>query len=226
MRPLAKLTPVSHGLEKKRVTTLERWSIIVGGVATVAIAVLLLVGWGLRDGWILDFPVWLGAMLTLAAPFAPYATALVAIIASWIAFSTLKHRRQADQETLAQREAADKKAEWWRRVQFAIRLVTVESDKIGRNTGMTLLTHLVKDPSSTADDAALLVDTVNTLIDEIVAAEVPDSHPGDSASARPPQARTTTQRISRSSQGRRTARSERFLRKLGLQRISRHGEDE
>lgn len=96
-------------------------------------------------------------VLTLARPFAPYSTAAIAAIAGVIAWFSYRHRR-----------IAHNRAEWWRRAQYAIDLVCTEDDKVGRNTGMRLLTHLLKDPSSTQSDAELLEDTVDSLIDEVV----------------------------------------------------------
>lgn len=68
-----------------------------------------------------------------------------------------------------QRRLADNKAEWWRRVSRAIELCATAEDQIGRNTGMTLMNYLLTDPTTTQEDAEMLADVVDTLINEIVA---------------------------------------------------------
>ena len=83
--------------------------------------------------WLREVADGLGHLLALLAPFAPYATAFAAFVAAMIALSSLSHRRRADS-----------RAEWWRRVEYAMDL-TREEGKVGRNTGMQLLTHLLDD---------------------------------------------------------------------------------
>lgn len=68
-----------------------------------------------------------------------------------------------------QRRIADNRAEWWRRTSNAIELCATPGPKIGRRTGMQLLTEMLKDPTATRMDAQMLDRVVSTLIDEIVA---------------------------------------------------------
>lgn len=96
-------------------------------------------------------------VLTLLQPFAPYATAVAGLVAAGVAW-----------RSLAQRKLADDRSEWWRRASNAIDLCARSDDQVGRNTGMTLLTHLLHDPTVTQSDAKMLQETVDTLIDEIV----------------------------------------------------------
>lgn len=123
-----------------------------------ASALKALLACGLIAGWTHNAVGLVRELLTLAEPFAPYSTALVALVAGLIAWISYRHRR-----------IADNRAEWWRRAQYAIDLTCTDDDKIGRNTGMRLLNHLLKDRSATQADAELLEDTVDALVDEVVA---------------------------------------------------------
>lgn len=121
-------------------------------------ALTALLAWGLIGGWARSTVALGHDLLALVESFAPYSTALVALVAGVIAWVNYRHRR-----------IADNRAEWWRRTQYAIDLTCTDDDKIGRNTGMRLLTHLLKDRSATQADAELLEDTVDALVDEVVA---------------------------------------------------------
>lgn len=92
-----------------------------------------------------------------AEPFAPFSTAVVAAVAGVIAWVSHRHRR-----------ISDNRAEWWRRVQYAIDLVRIETDKIGRRTGQALLGRLLHDKSTTQRDAAMLEQVVNALVTEVL----------------------------------------------------------
>lgn len=98
----------------------------------------------------------IGNLLGLLEPFAPYATAVAALIAAVIALFTLDHRRRADS-----------RAEWWRRVEYAMDL-TREMDKVGRNTGMQLLNHLLDDRRWDPADVRTLAEANEILISELV----------------------------------------------------------
>lgn len=95
-------------------------------------------------------------LLGLFEPFAPYATAAAAFVAAMIALNSLSHRRQADS-----------RAEWWRRVEYAMDL-TREEGKVGRNTGMQLLTHLLDDKRWDEVDVKMLSEANEILISEVV----------------------------------------------------------
>lgn len=95
-------------------------------------------------------------LLGLLEPFAPYATAAVAFVAAAIALFSLHHRRQAGS-----------RAEWWRRVEYSMEL-TREEDKIGRNTGMQLLTHLLDDKRWDQVDVKMLSEANDILISELL----------------------------------------------------------
>lgn len=95
-------------------------------------------------------------LLGLLEPFAPYATAVVACVAAAIALFSLHHRRQADS-----------RAEWWRRVEYSMEL-TRERDKVGRNTGMQLLTHLLDDKRWDEVDVRMLSEANDILISELL----------------------------------------------------------
>lgn len=93
--------------------------------------------------------------LLLARPFAPYSTAAVAFFGGIIAWRSYVHRRNSDY-----------RAEWWRRVQHALEMATVDEDRLGRETGLRLLVRLVEDESATEADAALLYEISQSLISE------------------------------------------------------------
>ena len=92
----------------------------------------------------------------LAEPFAPYATAVVALLAGLVAVAGV-----------VQRHAADRRAEWWRRVQYGIDLVR-DVDKVGRNAGLELLTSLLDDRRWQRIDVRTLQEVVNVLTDEVI----------------------------------------------------------
>lgn len=100
-----------------------------------------------------DIPAWLQFVEIGARALLP----LVAVGAAIIGWKSYHQRR-----------LADNRAEWWRRVSNAIELCATADDQIGRNTGMTLMNHLLRDPTATQDDAEMLEEVVNTLINEIV----------------------------------------------------------
>ncbi|MDN6303091.1 MAG: hypothetical protein ACTHV2_07410 [Brachybacterium sp.] len=106
--------------------------------------------------WLREVADGLGHLLALLAPFAPYATAFAAFVAAMIALSSLSHRRRADS-----------RAEWWRRVEYAMDL-TREEGKVGRNTGMQLLTHLLDDRRWDEVDVKMLSEANEILISEVV----------------------------------------------------------
>lgn len=98
----------------------------------------------------------LSEWFVLAEPFAPYATAVVALLAGLVAVAGV-----------IQRHAADRRAEWWRRVQYGIDLVR-DVDKVGRNAGLELLTSLLDDRRWQRIDVRTLQDVVNVLTDEVI----------------------------------------------------------
>ncbi|MDN5685821.1 MAG: hypothetical protein L0G94_03940 [Brachybacterium sp.] len=100
-----------------------------------------------------DIPAWLHIAESSARVLLPIVACLAAIV-GWKSYH--------------QRRLADNRAEWWRRVSNAIDLCATDDDRIGRNTGMTLMNHLLTDPTATQADAKMLEDVVNTLINEIV----------------------------------------------------------
>ncbi|WP_394214864.1 hypothetical protein [Brachybacterium vulturis] len=106
--------------------------------------------------WLRDTADGIAHLVGLLEPFAPYATAVVAFVAAAIALFNLHHRRQADS-----------RAEWWRRVEYAMDL-TREEDKVGRNTGMQLLNHLLDDERWDEADVKMLSDANEILISELV----------------------------------------------------------
>lgn len=122
-------------------------------ILLVSVVLIGLMIWGGYNGFLREFFLW-------AAPLAPFSTAFVAIIAGIIAWETYKHRR-----------IADNRAEWWRRTQYAIDLVTADDDRIGRNTGLALLALLAKDPDPTDRDLKLIKEITSNLINEILLRE-------------------------------------------------------
>lgn len=100
-----------------------------------------------------ELPMWLQIIEACARILLP----VVAVTAAVVAYLSYRQRR-----------LADNRSEWWRRVASAIELCATAEDKIGRNTGMTLMNHLLKDPTATQADAAMLAEVANELIDEIV----------------------------------------------------------
>lgn len=117
--------------------------------------------WKLLDGGLREAFIW-------AAPFAPFSTAFVAVIAGAIAWLNYWHRRAADNRTYEHQRVVDHRAEWWRRVQSAINLATADSDQIGRGAGIALLSHLADDPDLTPRDLELILDVLNNLMDEVI----------------------------------------------------------
>lgn len=95
---------------------------------------------------------WIDILLSLA----PFSTAIVGGVAALIALFTLGHRRRADS-----------RAEWWRRVEYALDL-TREVDRVGRNTGMQLLIHLLDDRRWDANDVRMLHEANEILVLEIL----------------------------------------------------------
>lgn len=100
-----------------------------------------------------ELPTWMQVFESVARMLLP----LVAIVAAGVAYLSYRQRR-----------LADNKAEWWRRVSKAIELCATAEDQVGRNTGMTLMNHLLTDPTTVQEDAAMLADVVDSLINEIV----------------------------------------------------------
>lgn len=128
----------------------SRWHTALWLAAVVTVIVLVgLVVWGLIDGWLRCLAIW-------ARPFAPFSTAAIALVASVIALLSYRQRRHADN-----------RAEWWRRVQAAIDLLT-EDEKIGRRSGLVLMGHLFADNGPTKKDLRMLMDVGSTLISEVI----------------------------------------------------------
>lgn len=96
------------------------------------------------------------SLLDVLVTLAPFSTAIVGAIAAIIALFTLSHRRRADS-----------RAEWWRRVEYAMDL-TREDDRVGRNTGMQLLIHLLDDRRWDPTGVTMLDEVNETLIQEIL----------------------------------------------------------
>lgn len=144
-----------------------------GGALALGVAVQL----NLRFDWlptavygVRDFAVEMG-------PLAPFSTAFVALVASVIAYFTLRHRRQADSKT-----------EWWKRVQFAIELATDEQDETKQDTGLWLIDRLQADyRSATPADAALLADIADQWGNEI-AETGEDAYDALASGGEPPEA--------------------------------------
>lgn len=131
-------------------------------VAGVIAAIAVFLGQSTSDD-ITQVATW----LVLAEPFAPYAAAVVALLAGVVAVAGL-----------AQRHRADKRAEWWRRAQYGIDLVR-DVDKVGRNAGLELLTSLLDDRRWHKVDVRTLQSVVSVLTDEVVVSltAVPEAPP-------------------------------------------------
>jgi hypothetical protein len=136
-------------------------------VSILVLGVFLI--WGFATGWIAEVPPALQDFLRLLKPFAPYSTALVAAIAGVIAWRSHRHRR-----------LSDNRAEWWRRTQYTLDLL-MSSDTLKRNTGMSLLAHIIADPTATQADAKLLKGTVNALVTDIITNQQAAKSDGDAA---------------------------------------------
>ena len=96
------------------------------------------------------------------AAFTPLLVAAVALLA-W----------QLSYRAHLQRERADERAEWWRRVQDGVALVTDPEERF-RSTGFKLLGSLVYiEPGRTVpyEDLVLLRDIVNSLRDDVEAGQ-------------------------------------------------------
>lgn len=99
-----------------------------------------------------------GWFLADLAPIAPFSTALVALVASVLAYFTLRQRRLADNKT-----------QWWARVEFATRLAVAEDDDSRERTaGELLLNHLQTDTKAATDaDTVLLSSLAEVLTEDI-----------------------------------------------------------
>lgn len=100
-----------------------------------------------------DLPEWMQWVEACTRALLP----VIALLAAFVAYKSYRQRR-----------VADNRSEWWRRVSDAIELCTTSEEQVGRNTGMALMTHLLKDTTATQVDAKMLGDVVDSLIDEIV----------------------------------------------------------
>lgn len=95
---------------------------------------------------------WIDILLSLV----PFSTAMVGGVAALIALFTLGHRRRVDS-----------RAERWRRVEYAMDL-TREVDRVGRNTGMQLLIHLLDDRRWDTNDVRMQHEANEILVLEIL----------------------------------------------------------
>lgn len=82
----------------------------------------------------------------------PALAALLAALASVVAYVTYR-----------QRKLADDRAEWWRRVQYAMELVLSNSGK-KTETGMQLLDHMSKDKRSLQADLDMIQDVGKVMV--------------------------------------------------------------
>lgn len=110
------------------------------------------------------------------ATFTPLLLGAMAAIACRVAYRNyvvareqFEHRRAADDATLQQRRAADARAEWWRRVQSAIELVTSQ-DREFTASGFTLLYALADDVEVSFEDVETLRRIIGSLEEDVVAA--------------------------------------------------------
>lgn len=131
-------------------------------ILILVLATALVVTAGTIDGWFPDLLRVIRDVFVAIEPVAPFSTAFVAVVAGCIAWASHRHRR-----------ISDNRAEWWRRSQYAIDLVCRDNDKVGRNTGMTLLNHQLEDVSAARADLQMLDRTVYSLIQEVVDAVSP-----------------------------------------------------
>lgn len=127
---------------------------------SIIIVVIGLLVWGSFTGWVRDAGNVALEWFAWAKPIAPFSTAIVATAAGLIALVSYRQRRLADD-----------RAEWWRRAQYALDLIMVDSEQLGRKPGMKLLDHLVEDSKVTSRDAAMLKNAVKAIADEVVAQE-------------------------------------------------------
>lgn len=121
---------------------------------------VLLIFLSLRGGHLSGMATQTHAVLASAAPFAPFSTATVALVAGAIAWRSHRHRL-----------ITDRRAEFWRRMQYALDLILTTDDPVARNTGMSLASSLSEDGLFTQRDVALWESTVASLIDQIRAEE-------------------------------------------------------
>lgn len=56
----------------------------------------------------------------ILAGLGPLAVLIGASLAAWIGWRTLKQRRDADKNSLEQKQKSDDRSEWWRRAQWAL----------------------------------------------------------------------------------------------------------
>lgn len=105
------------------------------------------------------------------AGFTPLLTAAVAAAALVVGL----HNLQVARRSLEQRRTADDRAEWWRRVQSAVDLVTAE-DRTFSASGSQLLRGLLRDKKISREEVTLLEELTGSL-EEGLAALVEEDEP-------------------------------------------------
>lgn len=91
----------------------------------------------------------------IVGALAPFAVLLAAVLATVMAFATLRQRATADRAALEQKRRADDRAEWWRRTQWAIDAAT-SLDPIRQEAGVEALLQLSYSELATEEDRLIL----------------------------------------------------------------------
>lgn len=104
-----------------------------------------------------DLPQWLGMIRAAGLGLGPLLTFAAALIAAKIAHRAYRQRKEADE-----------RAEWWRRVQWALEYASdPDAEKV--RIGLRALNHLVDSSLANDDDKDMVRDVLDEVID--VAAE-------------------------------------------------------
>jgi hypothetical protein len=93
----------------------------------------------------------LPAITQNAANWGALATALGATVALVVGIATVRQKSQAD-----------RRAEWWRRAQWAVDHATSERDETVE-AGLIAMTHLIESPLATDDDVRLVRDLAKNI---------------------------------------------------------------
>lgn len=119
---------------------LRRHIVVIG-----AIAVLAFLPFSVSRGWHRDFLNWVVPRAEAAAPIAPFLTPTVAVLVGTVALVSHLHRREYD-----------RRAEWHRRMQYAVDLLTEDGNPARVVAGSLLLEELLVDRIATRSDGAAL----------------------------------------------------------------------
>ncbi|MFB6575772.1 MULTISPECIES: hypothetical protein [Kocuria] len=144
------------------------WVLGIGGAAVVVVFVVLSIDPSVRlHEQVRGLAQW-------AQPLAGFTPLLIGAVAAAALVVGYRNFRVA-RRSLEQRQTADDRAEWWRRVQSAIDLVTAKDRKFSAS-GSQLLRSLLRDRKISPEEADLLEELTDSL-EEGLAASIEEDEP-------------------------------------------------